>query len=257
MLEEVRDRALQIAETSGRAYLSVLFPRDFEFYFCSLELCSFKGELIDYFSFPVLPNTVQKKEPYVVNIKKTFGGITVIKNSDFIPQDLSLKGNFGRSFKILDTKTNASVNLSGVSKYPDSKSYSIGTFSNIIKTGYGAMKYLQGILERSKIFDGDAREPRVLLFHNSPLGESYMVEPTMAQFDQSLASNMIWNYNINFSIIRSLDYGKDRGTSFLNNTVQSKQKDLLKSSVMSTVSGDIIKTLVNSTTSLIKLDNLL
>jgi hypothetical protein len=256
MLEEVTNKALGILESKGRVFLSVLFPRDFEVYFCSLELCSYEGEMIDYFSFPILPNSINKKENYISNIKKTFGGITVIKNSDFIPQELTLRGTFGRSFKILGDKE--MVNFFGSSKYKDRETYSKGTFSNIVKTGYGATRYLQGILERSKIFDGNSNKPRTLFFHNAMLGESYMVEPTQVQFDQNSASNnMMWGYSLNFTIIKTLDYGRRGGsvTFKSGNTVDVKKE--LGISVVTAVSGEIGKAISNSGTGLLGLGKLL
>jgi hypothetical protein len=226
MIEEIERQVRTFIKQGGRSFLSVKFPRDFEVYFCALELCSFEGEMIDYFSFPIMPNTITKKEPYTSNIKKTFGGITVIKNSDFIPQEIIFRGNFGKSFKILGGKE--LVDFYGVSKYSDTEDYSKGTLNNVVKTGYGAIKYLQGILERSKIFDGNKRKPRILYLHNSTLGESYIVEPLQVQFEQSLQSNMVWNYNLNFSIIRSIDYGR---AGYLNHSSKkdgSSQKETLK-----------------------------
>lgn len=206
MEEVVKKQVEDILNTSGRATLSVLFPRDFEMYFCSLELTSGRGELIDYFSFPILPNSISKKEPYVSSIKKTFGGVTVLKNTDFIPQELVLRGNFGRTFKILGGTE--FINFFGVSKFSDSGEYRKGTLSNVVKTGYGATKYLQGIIERSRrVSDADKGEPRILYFHNYTFGETYVVEPSQVQFDQSLGSNMMWNYSINFKVIECTDHG--------------------------------------------------
>lgn len=256
MLEEVINKALGIEEKLGRAFLSILFPRDFEVYFCAIELCSYEGEMIDYFSFPILPNSINKKENYVSNIKKTFGGITVIKNSDFIPQELTLRGNFGRSFKILGDKE--MVNFFGTSKYIDKETYSKGTFSNIIKTGYGATRYLQGILERSKIFDGSSNKPRILFFHNAMLGESYMVEPTQVQFDQNSGSNnMMWGYSVNFTIIKSLDYGRRGGSiTFGNGNTVDVKKELV-TSVVTAVGGEMSKSVANSGTGLLGMGKIL
>ena len=47
---------------SGRAALSVIFPRDIEYYMVALELTTFEGDTIDYFSFPVMPSTLSKVE---------------------------------------------------------------------------------------------------------------------------------------------------------------------------------------------------
>lgn len=206
MVGEVRTQIENLVRTVGRTFLSIKFPRDVEMYFCSLELTSSTGELIDFLSFPIMPESIIKKEPYLSTVKKTFGGLTVLKNSDFIPQEITLRGNFGRGLKLI--KGAELVTFFGTSKFGDTKDYKKSILSNSIKTGYGVSKYLQGLIERSRIISsGDNRIPRTLYFHNYTFGESYMVEPTQVQFEQNMGTNMIWTYTLNFKILEKVDYG--------------------------------------------------
>lgn len=241
ILTEVTRQVEDILKTTGRSFLSLTFSRDFEVYFISLELTNIKGEMIDFFSFPVMVDSISKKEVYTSNIKKTFSGVRVIRGEAFTPQEIVLRGSFGRSFKILGG--NELVDVFGSSarasiSTEEDQLYNQGVLSNIVKTGYGCTKYLQGIIERSRIFDkfdgwGENSFPRLLKLYNHTLGEYYYVEPQQVQFEQNLGSNMIWNYNLVFTITRKVDFNEGtykEKTSKLNNPV-------IKSAISSVVSS--------------------
>ena len=213
----VLNRYNKLAKDLGKAALSSFYPNDVEYYLCAFELVSSEGTE-SYFVFPIQPSMIQKTELYRTNIKKSFSGVTVLRNSSFIPQELSLRGNFGKRFKIL-------ANLEGVSfsvtKIRDSKSVTLKQpqLSKNIKTGYGATKILQSILTESNKVD-NLGKPKQLYFYNLGFGESYLVAipPQGFMFTQSEDVNMIWQYIINLTIIANLGdvAGKDVPSSNRN-----------------------------------------
>jgi hypothetical protein len=203
--------------TLGKSALTALYPRDFESYLCALELTTFEGDTIDFFSFPVIPQNISKNENEKTSIYPTLAGTTIINTDSFVPKDLTISGNFGRSFKImignlgqqfirfrgLNFSQNKGVYFSDetnaflAKKIPD--------FNIAVKTGYGCIKIMQSIIDKAKSHDNG--KPFRLYFYNATLGENYLVVPTKTPLtlSQSEAQNMIWGYTLNLSIIAPLD----------------------------------------------------
>lgn len=201
----------------GRTALSAIFPRDFEYYLVALELTTYDGDTIDFFSFPIMPSQISKTETTKTSIYPTLGGITVINSDAFTPQDLTLTGDFGRSFKLMVGNYGSQfVSFRGV-KFSNTRGiyYSDETnamfakkvpdFNFAIKSGYGCIKILQSMISRAT--GNDNGKPFRLYFYNLALGESYLVAPTKTPvtFSQNESKNIIWSYTLNLSIIAPLD----------------------------------------------------
>lgn len=201
----------------GRTFLSGLFPRDFEYYLVALELTTFDGDTIDFFSFPILPSSITKSENTKTSVYPTLGGITVINSDTLTLQDLTLSGDFGRSFKLMVGNFGAPfVSLKGV-KFSNTRgvyysddinagfSRKVPDFNFTVKSGYGCIKILQSIIDRAKGHDNG--KPFRLYFYNLALGESYLVVPTKNPLilSQNEAKNTIWGYTLNLHIIAPLD----------------------------------------------------
>lgn len=209
-------RQIQQSLTSvGKEGLNAFFPRDFELYLVSLELVDSEGDTIDFFTFPISPTSISKTEIERTTIRKTLRATTVIQSDSFVPQDLSISGDFGRNIKFLlpnifgipSSKAMAFSINAGVygSEDVNSKVISkIPTFNPQVKTGYGCIKILQSIISKSKSHDNG--KPFRLYFYNPALGESYLVVPTKnpLTLSQTEQKNMIWSYNLNLKIIADL-----------------------------------------------------
>jgi len=207
----------------GENALSAIFPRDFEIYLCALELVDYSGLTVDFFVFPVMPNSIQKIEKERVSVTKTLTGTVVLQSNSYIPASLVINGNFGRSFKyisnnksVVDRGNNFSNGFfkalsikRGVYSSDDvgsnipRKVYT--EFNPSIKTGFGCVKILQSIISKSK--SSDEGRPLRLHFYNLALNESYLVVAgknplTLSQNSQD--SNMIWNYTLNLEVIADL-----------------------------------------------------
>jgi len=200
------NRYTRLVGEIGRSALSSLYPDDFEFYLCALELVD-DGSTIDYFVFPVQPSSIQKTEPVRTNIKSSMSGISVLRNSAVIPQEIVIRGNFGRNFKILS--------MSGVAFGIDTdvRDFSVRSadieyqkFSGSVKTGYGATKILQNIISGANKVSVKTSKPQQLYFYNMALGESYLVTPPPAGLvlSQSQEMNMIWQYTLNMTVLAPL-----------------------------------------------------
>ena len=201
--------------TFGRLGLSSLYPNDFEYYMVALELTDSDGNLIDYLTFPVTPESIQKVTPNRTNIKKTNRGVTVLSSPSPMPSEITLRGNFGKKFKFIIAPKDVSV--SGYAFSFDSgkkdlydlsnRALSLKTpsFSFEAKTGYGAIKILESILIKSSGV-GTNGKPFRLYLYNMALGESYLVavNPSGVTLSQDVSKNEIWSYSVSFSVLAPL-----------------------------------------------------
>lgn len=202
----------------GKSLLHTLFPNDFEVYIMALELTTSTGETIDYFSFPVMPESIQKTELKRTNIKKTASGVTVLSSASFTPEEIIIKGNFGRGFKInLGKEPSAEgvafsisagkFSLQDLNSGGGSRSLNVKLpeFNIGIKSGYGATKILRAIINKSTGVGKDGL-PFRLYFYNMALGESYLVSvsPAGLLLSMSQDKNMIWEYTLNLTTIAPL-----------------------------------------------------
>lgn len=197
----------------GRVGLNALFPKDFEAYLIALQLCNSKGDTVDYFSWPILPDEIRESHPELTLIRKTIGGVYVLKNTTFNPRQISLGGTFGKRFKIL--LNNSPVSFAGFSlsqkngKYnispPNFLGQKIPEFSSFAKTGYGCVKILESMKEKSKQLDENGK-PHILYFYNPILGNNYQVEFTNFTHMQDVNQhNMLPAYNIQLTAVAPLD----------------------------------------------------
>lgn len=212
----------------SRITLNSLYPKEFEAYMISLELVDYNDNIEEYFTFPVNPNYISKVDPRVKSIDRTFGKVIVNKSDQFVPKDLIIKGNFGRDFKVI-LRHKGEITFNSIL----SKSAFVNSeeFNPLIKSGYGSLKVLQGICERSELSVNGLHNK--LFFHNYLLGESYLVEVIDFAEDQSLASNMMWGYTLRLKIISPV--GKREGftlkTNMSSGVVSSAQETLNQSLV--------------------------
>ena len=197
-----------------RDVVGILFPNDIDVYLLALELTTSNNDTIDYFLWPILPNELQKTEPKRTNIKMSAGGVTVLTNNAFVPEQLILKGNFGRRFRIfldvvkptgtgIDYSTEKGVyDLTAVNSISEGRSLAYPKFLEGVKTGYGAFKVLKAMINKANGIDRMGK-PFKLYFYNLALGENYLVSVPPQGFtcNQNLDQNMIWNYTLNLEVI--------------------------------------------------------
>ena len=235
-VDVVNRQFLQLSSTVGRSVLSSIYPKDFEVYLMALELTDSKDRTIDYFAFPIMPESITKNEPKRVNVKMTSAGTTVLSSNSFVPEEITIKGNFGRNFQFYLSPVSPAVQgyafsvNKGVYDLLGTKSNSLNfstkSFSVGVKTGYGAHSILRAIVNKSNGVDGDGK-PFKLYFYNLALGESYLVTIPSTGFtsSQNLDKNMIWDYNLTLNVLAPL--------SALNTiSKQNSSKKLLAFSVM-------------------------
>ncbi len=217
MSQLAKDTFYNLLNTIGSAGLHAMYPNDFEYYMVALELVKYNGVTIDMLIFPVLPKQIKRSEHTATSIKKTMGGVSVIKTSSFIPIDFSISGNFGRKFKVL-VQSDTIIDFqalryslkTGVTQrdYIDKdiisgSKFNKPAFNYAIKTGYGVTKILESIVNKSR--GSIDNKPNRLIFYNLAFGESYLVEVIDFDVFQSMENNMIWNYSINMKAIAPLE----------------------------------------------------
>lgn len=217
-------QAINLVKDVGLQALSTALPREFEWYMIAIELADFDGNTIDYLAFPIMPNSLTKIEQNRTTIRKTATGVTILSSPVLALGELILNGNFGRGFKNLiglDTEKNTEAYAYSIRNRKDSLytllgansrgavrgvNFGLGKFDFAIKTGYGVIKMLQAILDKSVGVDKHGR-PFKLFFYNLAFGENYqvVVPPNGVKFYQDLSNNMIWCYDLRLSIIAPLE----------------------------------------------------
>lgn len=222
----------------GRAGMNAAFPNDFEYYFTALELTDSLGNTIDYLAFPINPSSIMKSVPKRTNIKMSSAGITSLRSRSFTPQEIMIKGNFGRSFKVLVApnkyEESAAFSISsGAYSLQDgdvnSLNINTGIFDASFKTGYGVTKLLQSIVEKSSGLDRNGK-PLQLYFYNLGLGESYLVEVPSSGLTiaQEEGENMIWGYTLNLTVLAPLQLVK---TSSKNSQINLLSTSVVQSGI--------------------------
>lgn len=195
----------------GKEVVHKNFPRDFEYYMMAIELVDEYWNSIDYFVFPVMPSNITKSEAEAISIQHTLNGVVITNKLGFIPKDISISGNFGRGLKFVDYEGSGFESIAKgfyFSKDIQARSANpVTEFPFGVKTGYGCIKILQSIIEKSKAHGVELGSYKLLLY-NPALGESYLVVPTknplvLTQNEQN--SNMIWQYTLNLTIIANFD----------------------------------------------------
>ena len=205
LLADGRRLNTQILDSSTRLTLNTLFPREFDFYMVTLELVDYNDVTLEYFTFPINPQSMTKTQPYLKQIDRSYGAIIVNKTGMFVPQDLVIRGTFGRQFKFISREAQGGFSVLNFSKETNE-------FNTNYKSGYGCFKILQDICDKAdKLDNGHARK---LFFHNLALGENYLVEVISLTPSQDVGTNMIWTYDLRLRIlteINSLDKWKEWG----------------------------------------------
>lgn len=221
----------------GRAALSALFPNDFESYMLALELVNSSGDTVDYFSWPILPDEIRETHQEITRVSKTIGGVYTLKNSTFTPRQISFRGTFGRRFKLL--LNNNQVSFAGFSLSQKNGKFSITPpnllgskvpeFSSFAKTGYGCIKVLESMKEKSKAVDENGKS-YALYFYNPILGNNYQVEiNTFVHSQDKDQNNMLPAYSMQMTAVAPLDtlFARKRGrfeSAVVNLSVSMLQK---------------------------------
>jgi hypothetical protein len=227
------DRVEGLIDSIGEAGLQAMFPNDFQYYLIALELVTSNGSLIDYLSFPINPENIQQTEPQITNIKKTAGGISSLSTTTFVPKEILLKGTFGSKFKIL-FKNNRNVGFSafkfsGVKTKEDLQNTASSlkklAFDPILKNGYGCMKMLQSICDKSTMI-GDDGKPFKLYFYNPIMGNNYLVKVLDFTSSMSKEQNRLMYYNLRLKAIAPLESMKsfDTNSMVMNLNISNLQK---------------------------------
>jgi len=203
-VQDIKNRFNERLGDLGSAAMHALFPNDFEYYLFALELVNSAGDSVEYFTFPVTPQSVEEVKREITNVRKSMGGVNVIKNPSFVPREINIIGDFGRVFKVVINSQRVEFSglrfstNNGFFKKPNPGQISRPTpvFSSFAKTGYGCVKIIEAIREKSKQLD-EFNKPYGLYCYNPILGNNYQVEfVSMTHRQDKESNNMIPRYNI-------------------------------------------------------------
>ena len=208
----------------GKRTLNGMYPNEFEFYACALELVDgSSGDSLDYFYFPVMPNSYRETFQPIKSINKTLNGIHVVKSNSFSPREISLNGDFGKNFKFVVNNNSLfgaaiGINLKSLTHI----FHKDNIFSNTVKTGFGCLKYLENICVKAQEVNKDGVS-NLLYFYNTSLGNHYLVEVKQFSPSQTREKSGIWDYSLNLTAIATLDsvIGSDKVKSSLKHLTQA------------------------------------
>jgi len=208
MPTQVLQRINSLANGGGRGLVNGLYPNEFEYYAVTLELVDSEDKTVDYLTFPVSPKSMTYNYTSIANIKKNMGGVTVIDTDKFIPSKYMMSGTFGRSLKILigqDINHEDSTQAGAWTKQDSEFAIRSSVLNAKIKSGYGALKILEAIVDKSSGIDQYDRPFRLYLY-NPAMGHSFLVKVNTFSTKQDYdSSNMVWQYEIAFTTIAPLD----------------------------------------------------
>jgi len=197
------EQAKQLLANIGRAGLAAKYPNDFEYYAITLELVNSKGKTVEFLTFPVNPKSIDYNSQPLTNVKQTLGGVTVLDSESFVPRKYVITGTFGRKFRLLLSDMSRTQSAKGY--FSDDKSVKTNVFNAKFKTGYGSIKVLESIKEKSTKLD-DYGQPHLLFLYNPSLNHNYLVKINAFQLRQDESqSNMMWHYTLNMTTIAPID----------------------------------------------------
>lgn len=194
--DQAKQKYLNLLASIGRAGLHSVFPNDFEYYACSLELTNSRDEIVDTLVFPVMPSNIAENETPLNNIKKTSTGVVSLFNPSFTPYSINISGNFGRKLRIMTN--NGAALFSAIRTRAVGaplEGYEGQAFNLEVKTGFGVTKILHKIYRRSFSLD-ETGNPYRVYFYNLALNTQNLVELKNLNITQDQGSNMIWNYSL-------------------------------------------------------------
>ena len=191
LLAEVARLRDQLLVSGGQALLHAQYPNDFEYYLCAFELTDFNDTTIEYFIFPVNPDNISINNQSITNVQKSQAGVTSLSNATFVPIDIQISGSFGRKLRLITRTEKVSL--------PTSLSSVVSEVNKIVKTGYGMVKLLERMFDKSITIDGDTSYR--LYFYNYAFNAHYLVEGMLFNASIDKNENMIWKYNMVFKAI--------------------------------------------------------
>lgn len=187
----------------GKGQLQAMFPDEFEVYACAFELVDSKGNVVDFFSFPIMPQSMEQMRPQNSSVKKTQAGVIINSNPTFNPFDIVISGDFGgKKFKqvipnianTISASLSATQAIAGVNVFPNNTNTN-NVFSSDYKSGYGCIKRLENIIETSRVQDNYFK-PYQLFFYNLAFNSNYLVEAGQMRIAQNRSKNMVWTYSL-------------------------------------------------------------
>ena len=233
--KQLIDTALNV----GKAAIHAAMPDDFEYYLCSLELVNHKDERKGFLSFSVMPEQISESYTPIQTMIKTHNAVVTLFNDSFAPVDINIAGTFGRKIRLLLNYKDPWIQTGG----RQFLALNFGKVAGVdvgVKTGYGMTKILQHILNVSSKTEAESGKPYYLKFYNYALNTAYLVDVVNYTVNQSMGSNMIWNYQMTLRAVAPL-------SSFSN--VGNKMKNLLPEVAANSIANGVTN-IVNGMTRL-------
>lgn len=200
-LDQTKARVKELTASVGRAGLHSLYPDEFEYYACALELVDSKGDITDSLTFPVMPSNITEQEPNIINIKKSAHAVISLHSNGFVPFNINISGTFGRKLRLMIGNKQVNGTAFRFNTVNEGlKSARNAVFNTQIKSGYGVIKVLEGIKRKSVQLDSYGL-PYKCFFYNLSLNSNHLVEIRNLTKSMNEGTNMIWQYALEFTAI--------------------------------------------------------
>ena len=241
-------RAYKLAVQNGvgqvRAGLAAAHPNDFQYQFVAFELTDYGGRTIDLLIFPITPSQTTYSHTASIDIKKTATGVITQYNSHFTPADITLRGTFGRRFKVMLGRRE--YQATAFKPFGDAHS----DYDFAVKTGYGVTKAMENLIDGSRACDEQGRS-NLLYYYNALRGEHFMVEVTNKRFEMNESKNDLVTYALTMKSVApaSATPSKTKATSLRKLFQKGYQQRALTGvgyEVIQTVSEEVGKIIVKA-----------
>lgn len=179
-----------------QAVLSEVAPDNYEAYYLILQLQDTAAQLIQSFTFPVMPESMTLAFRYLMTVTPTLGGNFV---DDFgrAPSPINLQGTFGKKPKAV--LNGAPINLGNIGA---------SLLDAQVATGYGMAKRLSAFIDASHtpIAGGSGRMPKVILY-NYAFNSHWEVAINSFDVQMSVQQNGIWIYQMQLTALKQIEAG--------------------------------------------------
>lgn len=223
-VNQVRQQFLnQFGDSASRVVASQLYPDEFEYYLFAFELRDNKNVVTDRLILPVPPSDIAYNDQKLTTIQKTGNGINTLITPYFVPKSISMSGTFGRKFRLLTGYKRDATNQISINEF-------LTSFSTNVKTGFGALKRLEDIVNRATTVT-KKNDPYKMVFYNFASGHTFYVEPMTFTMTQSERESRIWRYNLTLTVVADAQRQGLGFSRFDNNNIATYAQNELNTSL--------------------------
>lgn len=218
----------------SREVLHSLLPDNYELYKMVVQVVdpsasavAKKSTLIEEFDFTIMPESVEVVRQFKTTVMPTLTSNFTLDSFTESPSQFVLVGTFGVNHKV-------KFNLADFT----------GKFDPVILTGYGLVKRLEKIIQKTKGTSSDGTPYQTYLI-NKAFNSTIRVEINKAVFRQNVSRNGLWVYELTFTKV------SDNIPYWMEQTKMQSAINDITDKVIGDLSSKILEPMSNRTFALI------